>query len=76
MSNKAVVRQMVRWEGEGGHASAYGDLTASLGAPAPEVPETVAVLTTTHDEPAKAGGSVAVQETAHSVQARFGVDPG
>jgi len=74
-ANKAVVRQMVRWEGEGGHASAYGDLTASLGAPAPEVPETVAVLTTTHDEVAKAGGSVAVQETAHSVQARFGVDP-
>jgi aconitate hydratase len=74
-ANKAVVRQMVRWEGEGGHASAYGDLTASLGAPAPEVPETVAVLTTTHGEVAKAGGSVAVQETAHSVQARFGVDP-
>ncbi len=74
-ANKAVVRQMVRWEGEGGHASAYGDLTASLGAPAPDVPETVAVLTTTHGEVAKAGGSVAVQETAHSVQARFGVDP-
>jgi aconitate hydratase len=74
-ANKAVVRQMVRWEGEGGHASAYGDLTASLGAPAPDVPETVAVLTTTHDEVAKAGGSVAVQETAHSVQARFGFDP-
>ena len=33
------------------------------------------MLTTTHDEVAKAGGSVAVQETAHSVEARFGVDP-
>jgi aconitate hydratase len=74
-ANKAAVRQMVRWEGEGGHASAGGDLTASLGAPAPVVPESVAVLTTTHGEAASAGGSVAVQETAHSVEARFGVDP-
>jgi len=39
------------------------------------VPEAVAVLTTTHDEPAVPGGSVAVTETARSVQARFGVDP-
>jgi len=74
-ANKAVARQMVRWEGEGGHASAYGDVTSSLGAPAPAVPDNVAVLSTTHGEVAKAGGSVAVQETAHSVQARFGVDP-
>jgi len=74
-ANKAVVRQMVRWEGEGGHASAGGDVTSSLGAPAPAVPDSVAVLTTTHGEAAAAGGSVAVQETAHSVEARFGVDP-
>ena len=74
-ANKSVARQMVRWEGEGGHASAYGDVTSSLGAPAPAVPDNVAVLSTTHGEIAKAGGSVAVQETAHSVQARFGVDP-
>jgi len=74
-ANKAVVRQMVRWEGEGGHASLNGDLGSSAGAPAPVVPETVAVLTTTHGETAAAGGSVAVQETAHSVEARFGVDP-
>jgi aconitate hydratase len=74
-ANKAVARQMVRWEGEGGHASAYGDVTSSLGAPAPAVPDNVAVLSTMHGEVAKAGGSVAVQETAHSVQARFGVDP-
>jgi len=28
-----VVRQMVRWEGEGGHTSAAGDLASSAGAP-------------------------------------------
>jgi aconitate hydratase len=32
-ANKSVVRQMVRWEGEGGHASAKGDLASSQGAP-------------------------------------------
>ena len=74
-ANKNIVRQMVRWEGEGGHASAGGDVTSSLGAPAPDVPESVAVLSTTHGEDPKAGSSVAVQETAHSVEARFGVDP-
>ena len=74
-ANRTVVRQMVRWEGEGGLASANGDLMSSQGAQPPVVPEAVAVLTTTHDEPAVPGGSVAVTETAHSVQARFGVDP-
>jgi len=74
-ANRTVVRQMVRWEGEGGLASANGDLMSSQGAQPPVVPEAVAVLTTTHDEPAVPGGSVAVTETARSVQARFGVDP-
>ncbi len=74
-ANKGVVRQMVRWEGEGGHASLNGDLTSALGSPAPEVPETVAVLTTTHDERSAAGASVGTMETAHSVKARFNVDP-
>jgi aconitate hydratase len=72
-ANKAIVRQMVRWEGEGGHASLSGDLTSSEGAPAPEVPELVTVLTTTHAEPSVA--SVGSTATAHSVQGRFGVDP-
>src|SRR5277367_2216395 len=31
------VRQMVRWEGEGGHASADGDVTEGVGSPAPVV---------------------------------------
>jgi aconitate hydratase len=30
-ANKGVVRQMVRWEGEGGHASKNGDLASSVG---------------------------------------------
>src|SRR3984957_8564689 len=33
-ANKSVVRQMLRWDGEGGHASVNGDLTSSVGAPA------------------------------------------
>jgi aconitate hydratase len=73
-ANKAVVRQMVRWEGEGGHASLSGDLTSSEGSPAPEVPELVSILTTTHED-RSGGASVATTETAHSVEARFGVDP-
>jgi len=74
-ANKAVVRQMVRWESEGGHASFGGDVTSSMGAPAMVVPDSVAVLTTLHGETAAAGGSVAVMEAPHSVEARFGVDP-
>jgi len=74
-ANKAVVRQMVRWESEGGHASLGGDMTSSMGAPAMVVPDSVAVLTTLHGEKAAPGGSVAVMEAPHSVEARFGVDP-
>ena len=32
-ANKSAVRQIVRWEGEGGHASANGNLASSEGAP-------------------------------------------
>src|SRR5207237_699804 len=35
--NTQVIRQMVRWEGEGGTASASGDLSSSIGASAPVV---------------------------------------
>ena len=35
-ANKSVVRQMVRWEGEGGHASKGGDLASSVGVMEPE----------------------------------------
>jgi aconitate hydratase len=74
-ANKAVARQMVRWEGEGGHASLSGDVASSVGAPAPTSPESVAVLSTTHNDASGADASVAVLEMPHSVKARFGVDP-
>jgi aconitate hydratase len=35
-ANKSVVRQMVRWEGEGGHASKGGELESSVGVMEPE----------------------------------------
>ena len=74
-ANKHAARQMVRWEGEGGHASATGDVTSSVGAPAPAVPDVVAVLTTTHGDKAEGGAAVAIAETVNSVEARFGVKP-
>ena len=74
-ANKHAARQMVRWEGEGGHASATGDVTSSAGAPAPAVPDVVAVLTTTHGDKTEGGAAVAIAETVNSVEARFGVKP-
>lgn len=61
------VRQMVRWEGEGGHASLTGDVTSPMGAPAPVVlaPE-VAVATL---------GNGMLEAPAVSIRSRFGVDP-
>jgi aconitate hydratase len=72
-ANKSVVRQMVRWEGEGGHASATGDVTSSLGAPAPAVPVSLTVTATTHEKPME--GTEKTAELPHTVKARFGVDP-
>jgi len=40
--NKAAAKQVVGWEGEGGHASAHGDAASSKGAPEPcEAPTSV-----------------------------------
>ena len=72
-ANKNEVRQMVRWEGEGGHASANGNLASSLGAPAPEIPVSVTVTATSHEKPAD--GKQEEVATEHTVRARFGVDP-
>ncbi|WP_213805662.1 aconitate hydratase [Granulicella sp. dw_53] len=71
-ANSGAVRQMVRWEGEGGHASLSGDLTSSAGSPAPVVAApNVSVVTMQGD-----GGSVAVLEAPPvSIKKRFGVDP-
>jgi len=72
-ANKSAARQMVRWEGEGGHTSATGDVTSSVGSPAPTSPALMTVKDTKHDQPMT--GETSVQELMHSVQKRFGVDP-
>ena len=72
-ANKNNVRQMVRWEGEGGHASANGNLASSTGAPAPEVPVSVSVKATTHEK--RTSSSEVIDVTKNTVEARFGVDP-
>ncbi len=75
--NKGAIRQMVRWEGEGGHASMYGDVTSSLGTPSagttanlPLESKTVSVATLTEGPQ-----TIAVEAPQKSVKARYGVDP-
>jgi aconitate hydratase len=74
-ANRAVVRQMVRWEGEGGMASATGDIASSVGAASPMAPAIVTITPTTHEELASKTGETTRAELMHSVEARFGVDP-
>jgi aconitate hydratase len=67
--NQDAVRQLVRWEAEGGHPSGNGNVTSSTGAvatllaPVGDVP----VATLAHADSVTAAPS--------SVKARFGVDP-
>jgi aconitate hydratase len=68
--NKLAARQMVRWEGEGGHTSLTGDINSSVGSPAPAVPASdtlVPIATLLHAE--------SMTAAPNSVKARFGVDP-
>ena len=74
-ANRQAARQMVRWEGEGGNASATGDVTSSSGMAAPEIPEFVQVIASTHDDSPAAVKRAAVEEPMTSVQQRFGIDP-
>jgi aconitate hydratase len=69
--NKSSARQMVRWEGEGGHASLGGDIANSVGAPTPPAfSDVIPVATLT------AGPSVThVEAPVTSVKGRYGVDP-
>jgi aconitate hydratase len=68
--NKHIVRQMVRWEGEGGTASASGDLTSGVGASAPVVVHSTVPVVTIQDE------AVPSLEAPHvSIRSRFGIDP-
>jgi aconitate hydratase len=74
-ANKNVVRQMVRWEGEGGTASSTGDIASSVGAASPVAPAIVTITPTTHEDVAVATTETTKAELMHSVEARFGVDP-
>ena len=74
-ANKNVVRQMVRWEGEGGTASSTGDIASSVGAESPVAPAIVTITPTTHEDVAVATTETTKAELMHSVEARFGVDP-
>jgi len=69
-ANKSAVRQMVRWEGEGGHASSNGDVTSAAGAPAPGVAGGTAVAVETLP-----GSQDSLTTAPSSVAARFGLDP-
>jgi aconitate hydratase len=68
--NKQIARQMVRWEGEGGTASASGDVTSNVGKSAPVVEHPTVPVITIQDE------TVPSLEAPHvSIKSRFGVDP-
>jgi aconitate hydratase len=72
--NKSAARQLVRWEGEGGHASANGDLTSSLGVPAaphtaPSHVEINGQTVTLHN----LGPAEEPEAAPASVEGRFGV---
>ena len=71
-ANGNTVRQMVRWEGEGGHASLNGDLNSAVGAPAPIVVSPGVPVATLETD----SGRIPVLEAPPvSIRSRFGVDP-
>ena len=51
-ANRTAERQMVRWEGEGGHVSGDGVVTDGPGQAFPVIPNSVEVITTVHAEDA------------------------
>ena len=71
-ANGHVVRQLVRWEGEGGHMSAYGDVASAVGAPAPVVESATVPVATLQGQ---GGGTAVLEAPPVSIQSRFGVDP-
>ena len=74
-ANQRAERQMVRWEGEGGHASATGDVTDGPGVPAPAVPGRVQVISTTHNDLPPVIQQPLIHEPQTTVKERFGLDP-
>jgi aconitate hydratase len=75
--NRNAARQMVRWEGEGGHMSASGDVTSSIGAPSPgtdthlPLADNLVPVATLTEGP----GHIHIDAPVTSVKARYGVDP-
>ena len=63
-------RQAQRWEGEGGHASATGEVAATLAAPEPGTPGDDGSV-----HLGEAAGGVAAPAYANTVQERFGINP-
>ena len=69
-ANRTAERQMVRWEGEGGHVSADGVVTDGPGQAFPAVPDAVEVIPTVEEiRPAAAAESEAtlMAEAGHLV---------
>ena len=50
-ANRSAERQMVRWEGEGGHVAENGDVTSGGGQAFAAVPDAVKVIPTEHTSP-------------------------
>jgi aconitate hydratase len=69
--NKSAARQMTRWEGEGGHASATGDPASSYATPAPTVEQELVSVATLTAGPS----SIHLEAPVTSVKARYGIDP-
>jgi aconitate hydratase len=74
-ANHSAVRQMVRWEGEGGTASRTGNISSSVGAAQPVGPPVVTITPTMHEDVATEPKETTEAELMHSVEARFGVNP-
>jgi aconitate hydratase len=74
-ANRNIVRQMVRWEGEGGHTSSTGDIASSVGSAPPVAPAIVTITPTTHAAVANATHETSQAELMHSVEKRFGINP-
>ena len=76
-SGKFGERQAQRWEGEGGHTSATGDVESTVGAPEPGIP--IDSPAATVSIAAAANGAPVLGHTApvyaHTVKERFGLDP-
>jgi aconitate hydratase len=67
-ANKTAARQMVRWEGEGGTASAHGDVTSGSGAAIPS-------LVGGDKVPVETLSVEALTVAPTSVEERFGINP-